>query len=168
MRIIRDRRIVSDHWLHVPEAEPVDEAPAAGDVIVTLEYWQAHKVELLTRGTGVGVRLGAAERVEELADDLQHLDLVALEFAAFTEGRGYSQARLLRDRYRYGGEIRAVGDVSRDRLHFMERCGINAYELREDGDLENALKAFAEISDAYQPALDDRPIVPMRRGWRAA
>lgn len=168
MRIIRDRRIVSDHWLHVPEDQSGEQPMAEADVIVALGYWRANKAELLMRGTGVGVRLGAADRLEELADDLHDIALVALEFAAFTEGRGYSHARLLRERYCYAGEIRAVGEVSRDRLHFMDRCGINAYELDEDADLEDALKAFAEISDAYQPGVDDRPIVSTRRGWRAA
>jgi uncharacterized protein (DUF934 family) len=170
MEIIRDRRIVQDHWQHVldDESRASAQAPRDGDIVVSLRHWKERKRELVNRPGGVGVRLGVADAVDEIADDLDHIDLVVLEFPAFTEGRGYSQARLLRDACAYAGEIRAVGDVSRDRLAFMERCGINAYELREDCDPKDALNGFAEVSDVYQPASDAAPSIPAQRGWRGA
>ncbi len=75
---------------------------------------------------------------------------------------------MLRDAWSYAGEIRAVGDVSRDRLAFMERCGIDAYELGDGHELEDALKGFAEVRDVYQPASDATPSISARRGWRRA
>jgi uncharacterized protein (DUF934 family) len=165
MQIIRDRRISENRWQHAPEdALVLDATTRLPDaVIVTLADWRAHKRELLRRGVSVGVRLGAGDDVDEIVEDLSAIGLVALEFESFTEGRPYTHARLLRERYGYQGEIRAVGDVSRDRLAFMERCGINAYELREDCDPDEAIEAFGEISDVYQPAADERPVIASRR-----
>lgn len=165
MRIIRNRHISDSRWQHVPEGASVLDTTTSlpNAVVVTLADWRLHKQALLGRGVSVGVRLAAADAVDEIADDLNDIGLVALEFETFTEGRPYTQARLLRERYGYRGEIRAVGDVSRDRLAFMERCGFDAYELGEDGDLGDAITAFAEISDVYQPAADRRPVIADRR-----
>lgn len=165
MQIIRDRRVSDSRWQHVPEgALDPDAVPGLPDaVIVSLADWRLHKRDLLRYGGDVGVRIAAGEDVDEIVHDLSGIDLVALEFQSFTEGRPYTQARLLRERYGYRKEIRAVGDVSRDRLAFMERCGINAYELGEGCDLDEAIEAFAEISDVYQPAADRRSVVASRR-----
>ena len=164
MHIIRDRRISEDHWLHVPEGARADRG---GAVTVALPDWRRQKAELARRESPVGVRLGGADDLDEIVEYLLVIDLIAFEFASFTEGRAYSHARILRERYGYGGEIRALGDVSRDRLAFMERCGFNAFEMRPDGDpvgvLENALDAFGEISEVYQPAADTRPAIASRR-----
>jgi uncharacterized protein (DUF934 family) len=163
MQIIRGRRIGEDRWQYVPEGRLALDAHTkpAHLLIVTLGDWQRHKHELCERGVGVGVRLAATEDVADIAGDLGAIGLVALEFQSFTEGRPYTQARLLRERYGYRGEIRAVGDVSRDRLAFMERCGFDAYELPQGCDLDEAVEAFAEISVVYQPAADGR--APMAR-----
>jgi uncharacterized protein (DUF934 family) len=140
-----------------------ESAKPAGAIIVALSDWHSRRSELLRRGAPVGVRLGSEDSIDDIADDLGSIALVALEFASFTDGRGYSHARQLREKHGFQGEVRAVGDVSRDRLAFMERCGINAYELRPDGDLQDALKAFAEISVVYQPAADRPPSGASRR-----
>ncbi|MFZ1860513.1 MAG: DUF934 domain-containing protein, partial [Candidatus Competibacter sp.] len=109
---------------------------------------------LLARDEPVGVRLPNTADVTELAEDLPKLAVVALEFPKFSDGRAYSQARLLRERFGYRGEIRAVGDVLRDQLFFMARSGFDAFELREDRSLEEALAAFGDFSESYQPAAD--------------
>ncbi len=165
MQIIRDRRISESHWRHVPDGALADGASAksAGAIIVALTDWRYHKTELLRRGTLVGVRLGAGDDLDEIVDDLDSIALVALAFGSFTEGRAYTHARRLRERHGYRGEIRALGDVSRDRLAFMERCGFNAFELRSDCGLQDALNAFGEISDVYQPAADARPVIASHR-----
>lgn len=91
----------------------------------------------------------------------RHLDdfpeLIALDFPAFKDGRCYSHARLLRERYDYQGELRAVGDVLRDQLFFMKRCGIDSFQLRSDKDMEDALNAFNDFSVKYQTAADGAP-----------
>lgn len=163
MQIIKDRKIVEDDWQHV-NGEAGDELPD-GKIIVSLSRWKAERDDLLRRkNSGLGVQLEPDEHADEIADDLAHLEVVALNFPVFRDGRGYSTARLLRDRHGYAGELRAVGDVLRDQIFYMHRCGFNAFEVREDRDLDDALKAFDEFSVTYQPASDEtRPIWKRRR-----
>ena len=98
---------------------------------------------------------------EDLAQSLGGVALVAVEFPKYVDGRGYSTARILRERYGFDGELRAVGNVLRDQLQYMERCGFDAFELEEGKDAEAALDAFGEISVAYQGAAD--PDLPLYR-----
>lgn len=164
MEIIRNRRISENRWRAAPEGAfdrgRLSEVPEA--VIVTLPDWQRHG-RALARRCSVGVWLAPGDDIDAIVADLDVVELIALEFGSFAEGRPYTVARMLRERFGYAGEIRAVGDVSRDRLAFMERCGIDAFELREDCDLRDALQAFDEISDVYQRAADGRAIVASRR-----
>ncbi|MFZ1827214.1 MAG: DUF934 domain-containing protein [Candidatus Competibacteraceae bacterium] len=156
--VIKNRRIVEDGWQAVADAA---ELPA-GPVMVSLARWRQERVALLERGEPVGVRLPNTANVADLAADLPALALVALEFPKFADGRAYSQARLLRERYGYAGEIRATGDVLRDQLFFMTRSGFDAFELRADRSLEDALEAFSDFSESYQPAAD-QPLPLYRR-----
>ncbi|QQS55629.1 MAG: DUF934 domain-containing protein [Candidatus Competibacteraceae bacterium] len=157
--VIKNRQIVEDRWQAVGEEE---ELPV-GSLIVPLTRWRRERVELLARGEPLGVRLPNTADVAELVADLPLLELVALEFPKFSDGRAYSQARLLRERHGYRGEIRAVGEVLRDQLFFMVRSGFDAFELRADRSLEDALAAFDEFSTSYQPAAD-QPLPLYRRG----
>jgi uncharacterized protein (DUF934 family) len=158
-KIIKQRQIVEDHWQHVADGEPLP----AGPVIVSLARWQAEREVLLARPDRLGVRLQSDNAVADIAEDLPHFAVIALEFPVFRDGRAYSQARLLRERYSYRGELRAVGEVLRDQLFFMQRCGIDAYELRSDRDLEDAMEAFTEFTVTYQAAADE-PLPLYRRG----
>lgn len=153
MRVIKDNSIVEDNWQHIDQID-VDQSLPDGDVIIPFSYWQANRVALLNRNSGLGICIGGDVETEEIAGDLGHFSLIALEFPKFNDGRSYSHARLLRDRYGFKGELRAVGDVLRDQLFFMKRCGIDSFELRKDKDIEDALNAFSEFSVKYQPAAD--------------
>ncbi len=163
MAILRNRRIESDPWRHVPDGEPL---PAAGPVTVSLGRWLAEREALAARSDPLGVRLGPEDPVDALAGDLGRLALVAIEFPSFAEGRGYSQARLLRERHGFRGELRARGDVGRDRLAFLERCGFDAFELRPGEDPAAALAALEEIPVVFQPGADRRPFAARLRGLR--
>ncbi len=155
--LIRDRKLVDDDtWTHLDDEQPV---PASGDVTVSWQRWQAEADTLRNRDGRLGVRLDGDVPVEELAG-LTELPLIALHFPAFKDGRCYSHARLLRSRHGYAGEIRAIGDVLRDQLAYMERCGINAFEIREDRSADEALQAFDEFSVDYQ-GRSERPF-PLR------
>lgn len=158
MRIIKDQVIVDDTWECLAEIMSDESVSAgslpSGDVIVPFTYWLDHKDVLQDREGKFGVCINGDDDLKEVAKDINHFDLIALDFPAFTDGSLYSHARLLRDRYNFKGELRAVGDVLRDQLFFMQRCGINAFQLREDKDLEDALNAFTEISVKYQTAAD--------------
>jgi uncharacterized protein (DUF934 family) len=112
---------------------------------------------LLARKAPVGVRLKSDQSPELIAADLERLALVALEFPKFRDGRAYSHARILRERYGFRGELRAVGDVLMEQLHFMLRTGFNAFEIAGPDPLEQYRTAKAEFSVWYQPTGDGRP-----------
>lgn len=151
MRIIKDQQIVENDWRH---AEETDELPT-GKVTVPLARWQNERDRLISRGD-IGVRLQSTDATEAIAADLEHLDLIAIEFSKFNDGRGFTQARLLRERYHYQGEIRAVGNFLRDQLYYMKRCGFDAFEFAGEHDLEDALKAFAAYDVISQPDVLNR------------
>ena len=134
-----------------------------GEVIFPFAYWQANREKLIATNKKYAVCINGTHEVEEVAGDLEHFALIALEFPVFKDGRCYSHARLLRERYGYQGELRAVGDVLRDQLFFMERCGIDSFEVRADKNIADALKAFTEFSVKYQTAADRAaPIYKLR------
>jgi uncharacterized protein (DUF934 family) len=153
--VIADQKIVEDGWQLL---EPDAAVPPSGDVIVSVEQWNTGGDALLGRAGKVGVVL----RSHESPEDIQRRDqlpLIAIDFPKFADGRGYSSARLLRDRLGYEGELRAVGDVLRDQLFYMLRCGIDSFALKAGKDIEGALEAFREFSVTYQAAADDpRPL----------
>ena len=148
--LLRDRQVVEDEWLYLSEASGRPAAP----LIITLEQWSNEPQTWLARDTRLGVVLAPADRVEALAPDLKHFALVAAEFPGPSDGRGYSQGRLLRERYGFEGELRATGYVRHDQLFFLARCGFNSFQLAER-DLIDALAAFSTFTAAYQPS-DDR------------
>jgi uncharacterized protein (DUF934 family) len=160
MRIIKGGAIVEDSTSHLTDTA---EIPASGDIIVSLERYQELRDVLRQRGGRIGVRLRSDQEATSVVEYLPELALIAVEFPTFKDGRGYTTARLLRDRFGYKGEIRAVGDVLRDQLFYMQRCGFDAYELKPGKDIEGALAAFRDFSVKYQGASDDpRPLFRRR------
>jgi uncharacterized protein (DUF934 family) len=162
--LIKERRIVADNWRLLscgPQGE-LPEVPAQGDDIVPLALWLARRDAFLAYPGRLGVWLDANEGPEAIAADLQRFALVAVNFPKFGDGRGYSIARLLRERYGYKGELRAIGDVLHDHLHFMKQCGFDAFLLREDQDAGAALSALDTFTDGYQNSTL-RPVPLFRR-----
>ena len=119
-------------------------------------------VHLAARAGRTGVWRRPDDEPADLAGDIARLPLVAVQFPQFTDGRGYSTARLLRERYGFAGELRAIGEVLRDQLFYLERVGFNAFDLKEGKSLEDALLAFGDFSDAYQSSVE-RPLPHYRR-----
>ena len=158
MALIKDGRLAEDPWILVEDEGPL---PIAARVIVGLARWQEQRETLLARNAPLGIRLASDQPPELIAEDLGHFDLVALEFPKFTDGRAYSYARLLRERHGFSGELRAVGNVLRDQVFFMQRCGFDAFELSDAAALDSWRAAAREITVRYQPAADRRP-------WAAA
>jgi uncharacterized protein (DUF934 family) len=164
-RIIKNDQVVDESWHLLPKDATLDGLSNCDDLIVPLALWREHAHALKARDGGLGVWLDSDEQVEEIADDLAHFQVVALNFPAFTDGRHYSSARLLRERYRYQGEIRAIGDVLRDQLFLMRRCGFDAFAVRADRDPYDALQGLKDFSVTYQAAADDpRPLFRRRQG----
>ena len=162
--IIKDRNVVTDPWnrLELSAGGSFPRVPAAGDVIVPLAVWREHRAHLLVRPGRIGVWLDSHEEPAAIAEDLQIFGVVGVNFPKFGDGRGFSTARLLRDRYGWKGELRAVGDIFRDQLFFLASCGFDAFELREGEDPQEALAGFGVFSESYQASVE-RPLPLFRR-----
>lgn len=156
MGLIKNRRVEQNTWHMLRADEPI---PEQGDVIVPLSVWRERSRELSGRDGLTGVWLEPADDPAEIGPMPV---LIAVHFPAFTDGRGYSTARLLRQRHGFAGELRATGDILRDQLYELDRCGFDSFLLREDQDLAEALRAFDDFSDAYQAAADQGPLFDRR------
>jgi len=153
-QLIKLGAAATDSWqtLEIAEGEtPETVALPTGDVIFPLAVWQARKAEIISCHKRIGLLLQPDERVEDVAADLDYFIVIAVNFPKFVDGRGYSTASLLRQRYHYQGELRAVGDVLHDQLFFYQRVGFDSYALKDDKNLVHAIEAgFKPFSDAYQ------------------
>jgi uncharacterized protein (DUF934 family) len=156
--IIKDKQVVQDDWviLRLQEGETADSvAVPAGKVILPLKVWQAQRAVIGDR-KDVGVWLTSSERPEDLTNDVGTIPVIAIDFPKFADGRGYSIAYNLRARLDYKGELRAIGDVLRDQLFYMQRVGFNAFATRPDRNIHDALKGLTDFSDSYQTSWDQK------------
>jgi uncharacterized protein (DUF934 family) len=161
MALLKNGSIVADPYTDVSGDDFI---PLTGAVIVSLTQWQEYGNTIQKRNEPFGVVLLSDEKPLLIADDLQHFSVIALDFPAFSDGRAYSSARLLRDRYRYTGELRAVGDVLLEQLHFMNRVGFDTFAIKSADAVRDWETAAADISVWYQPASDGRtPAVELRQ-----
>ncbi len=129
-----------------------DDAPLAHS-FVTIERWKE-----LGKPADIGVRVESGVTIEELVElGIHRLPFISLHFPKFADGRNYSTARLLKDRHGFKGELRAEGDILRDQLFYLSRCGFDTFELKEGQNTDTALKAFADFSAVYQTAADGLP-----------
>jgi len=135
-----------------------DGLPKSGAVLLELARWERDRAQLDGRDAPLAIRLPNTADIATLDSAVLNTDLIVLQFPSFGDGRGYSQARLLRDARGYKGELRATGAaVVRDQLLGMVRCGIDSFELRADQSSESCMQALKEFSIVYQPPSDDIP-----------
>jgi len=166
-KILVDGRVAADRWRLISKAQAGNitgaETVPAGKVILPYTLWHTLAPELVSRRSQIGVWLDSDESPELLADSICTLPLIAIHFPAFTDGRGFSSARLLRERYGFTGELRAVGAFMRDQLTFLRRCGINTFVFEGEEPLEVVGQSLHDFSDAYQADSDhDVPIFRRR------
>jgi uncharacterized protein (DUF934 family) len=160
MALLRRDRIVTDRWTKLQDGETI---PANGAVIVSLDRWRHDRLALLESGCDLGITLASDQPPELVADDIARFGVICIDFPKFTDGRGYTHARLLRARYDYTGEIRAIGNVLRDQILFMRRCGIDVFEIPDDATPAKFAAGLNEITVRYQPAADHAPTVLQQR-----
>jgi uncharacterized protein (DUF934 family) len=161
--IIKNKAIVADDWvvLRLSEQESAENITVAtGKVIVPLQVWLKQR-DVLQQRAEIGVWLASDERPEELKGDIDKFSVIAVDFPKFSDGRGYSIAYNLRMRLNYKGELRAIGDVLRDQLFYMQRVGFDAFAPRPDRKIEDALKGLTDFSEVYQISVD--PKLPLFR-----
>ena len=157
--LLKQREVVVDEWRYADE-DPVGRERA---LILPFARWKAEREQWWLWDGRLGVRVGPTDPVAELKNDFTRIGLIAIEFSGLPEGRGYSQAALLRTRYKFVGELRAVGKIQRDQLFYMARCGFDTFELPEGADLDVALTAFDDFTVAYQGAVDAAGVHVQRR-----
>jgi uncharacterized protein (DUF934 family) len=156
--IIKNKAIVEDDWTVLRlsgDDTPQRVVVAPGRVIVPLDVWLAQR-DTLKRRADLGVWLASSDRPESLHEDVGRLPVIAIDFPKFADGRGYSIAYILRERLGYKGELRAIGDVLRDQLFYMQRVGFDAFAPRTDKDLNEVLKGLNDFSESYQASSDQK------------
>lgn len=151
MPLIKNGAEIANEWTFVPDDA---ELPEDTQCSISLRRFLSLKQELVNARLPHGVRLSPDDKPEDLEPYLSELSLIEIDFPKYTDGRGYSHAQLLRRRYQYQGELRAVGHVLRDQIFYMHRSGFDAYDTRRAG-LSEVLEALGEYSAVYQPAADD-------------
>lgn len=150
MQIIKDRQIVEDNWRYSADGDNLQN----GDTSVSLSRWKAEKDQLQKHDGKIGVRLSPSDSPEDLADDLSQIQLIELDFPVFTDGRSFTQAKLLRERYLFKGEIRATGRYMADQVFYLHRVGVNAFKLEHPDQLPVALSALNDFSVQYQASIN--------------
>ena len=164
-QVIRNRRVEDDRWatLGLDPEENLKRLPE-GAIIVPLAFWKSQRKSLLERRQPLGVWLEPGDEPGEIAADLGHFSIVAVNFPKWGDGRGYSTATLLRRRYGYRGELRAFGDLGRDHVFMLARVGFDSMRLGDRHDPHAALAAFHDFSLRYQGAVDDGTPLFRKRG----
>ena len=147
-QLIKNGAVIDDGWTLMREIASIADLPSSR-VIVPLAFWREAQAQLRGRAN-VGVWLAPADDPARLAGDTATLPLIAVDFPKFADGRGYSIGRLLRERFSYKGELRAVGDIARDQLYFLYQVGFDAFLLRDGKDAQDALRSLRDFSDGYQ------------------
>ena len=163
MALIKHGKLAEDIWHDTDDLADAQALAPMGPVILELEVWRRHRDAILALPGPIGLRLTPAQSPDIVAADLHRFDLIVLTFPKFTDGRAYSQARLLRERHGFRGEVRATGEVLRDQLTFMLRCGFDSFSLATERQANALLDAMAEFAHWYQPALDGKTAIPALR-----
>lgn len=146
MKIIKDKQIIDNSWTHLSDEDTI----STDHITVSLARWKDEQSVLIKHQKHIGIRLSSSDDAEDIIDSLDKISLIALEFPAFTDGRAFSQARLLRSRHHYQGEIRAIGHYMPDQVFYLHRVGINAFEFETTTELEVALASINDFSVTYQ------------------
>jgi len=160
MPLVENGKIVQDRYVRADDDGPI---PERVPVIVTAKRFLADAAELIRRDGSLGVAWPNDRRVTELQPWLGHLALIALHFPKFRDGRAYSQARLLREQYGFGGTLRATGDVLRDQFSFLVRAGFDSFDVKKPADARVFAETIARYSVVYQPSADGREPALRRR-----
>ena len=159
-QLLKDNKIIEDSWRIVDES--VEHLPS-GNVLLSIEQCQKFSEKFSEQDGHIGLWLDGNADIDNIIDFVQQMSLVAVKFPKFADGRGFSTARLLRERYNYQGELRAIGEFIRDQLYLLQRCGFNAFQFANDQDLIEAGKSLNDFSEAYQVSADQKQPLFRRR-----
>lgn len=151
-RLIKHGQVIEDSWL---PADPENATPTPRQILTLAQWLQ------LADKMGSAVQLEPGEEPDDLIGNLQQIELIVINFPVFTDGRGFSYARTLRE-HGYTGELRAGGQFIRDQLTYLGRCGFDAFQMADESELEAALESLEDFTEHYQAAVD-QPLPLFRR-----
>jgi uncharacterized protein (DUF934 family) len=146
MQIIKDKQLIENHWRYIKDKDPL----TSGDITVSLTRWCEEQALLQNHPGLVGVRINSDENINRLKKDMTRLPLIELYFPVFTDGRGFSQAKLLRKNLNYQGSICAVGHYMGDQVYYLARVGVNSFWAENSNDLMLYLNLLNDFSVQYQ------------------
>mgnify|MGYP000129701504 FL=1 len=156
-KLVKDGAIVDNEWTMMakPEGEAAEAEVPAGQIIVPLSVWLAQKDKLSARDD-IGVWIDTDETADQLGEEAQRFPLVAVHFPAFADGRAFTNARMLRERFGFTGELRAVGYFLAEQACYLRRCGVNAFDFGADREqhLQAAIDALNDFTEYYQASVD--------------
>jgi uncharacterized protein (DUF934 family) len=150
MQIVKDKQIIDNAWSYIVDDGDV----MSGDICVSISRWKKDKQQLLNHHGKIGIRIGPEDSTEEIAEDLDKIQLVELDFPALADGRPFSHAWLLRGRHHFQGEIRATGHFLPDQVFYLSRVGVNAFDPEKQEDLPVILDCLNDFSTKYQPSIN--------------
>ena len=157
-QIIKNGQLVNDDWNRVDEIGLFPE----GKILISMSSWNEQQVQFFKRYGEIGIWMESNENPEEI-ENLERIPVIGILFENFMDGRGFSIARLLRERLDYQGEIRAIGSPIRDQLSYMVKCGFDAFDLADHYDLEEALASLNDFSESYQASVQQKTPLFRRR-----
>jgi uncharacterized protein (DUF934 family) len=159
-QILKNTEVVSDSWIQLDETA---ESLPTGNVLLSYEQWQNFADQLSNHSGSLGIWLEGHAEIEQIIEPLLDLPLIAINFPKFADGRGFSSARLIRERYNYSGELRAIGGFIRDQLYLLKRCGFNAFQFSDENELSDAAESLKDFSENYQVSVDQENPLFRRR-----
>lgn len=159
-QLLKDNRVIDDSWkILATDSQSLPD----GDLLLSYSQWQTFSDQIESHMGMVGVVIEGDVEIEDIIEPLLKLPLIAINFPKFADGRGFSLATLLRDRYNFNGEIRAVGGFIRDQLYLLSRCGFNAFKFPDNTDLSEVAKSLEDFSETYQVSADQEKPLFRRR-----
>ena len=148
MQLIKNQKFVEDGWVLIADDAPL---PEQGKIIISLERFNSLAASDLSPIVHLGVSVTSVDDVSLLQGDFDRLDLIRLNFPAFTDGRAFSQARILRHQLKFKGDIRISGDFILDQVHFLEKCGVTSFEVVDEVTLDDWHRVTQSLNYSYQP-----------------
>jgi uncharacterized protein (DUF934 family) len=158
--VLKDNCVVEDSWILI---DADSQSLPDGNLLLSYAQWQHLPEQIEAHKGNIGVIIEGDSDIENIIEPLLKLPLIAINFPKFADGRGFSLATLLRERYQYDGEVRAVGGFIRDQLYFLSRCGFNAFMFSDNTDLSEAAESLKDFSETYQVSADQKQPLYRRR-----
>lgn len=153
-KLNKSGEVFADDWqVQEKEQDLSAEQLSAGKWLVHVKWYLAHK-DTVTPSDNLGVWLDSDDEASDLGDAAKLFPVVGVNFPVFSDGRGFSIGRTLRERYGFAGELRALGGFMQDQLFYLQRCGFDAFIIKEDANVESMRQSLRDFSDFYQAAVD--------------